>query len=265
MSTIGGIDVPKVGDTNYQVKIENTLNAVDIHDHSLNKGDPVTRIASSGLDNSTLELDGSNKVRVKPSGITSNELGAGLGSVPLGSMIMYLGTTAPSGYLLCDGSQVSQTTYAALFAVIGESWGAKVGSSTFALPDRRGTFAMGRIDSTADADAIAAGRDPGYSSRTALTAGGATGANTGSYQVDEIKSHRHLTKTEFQGQRGGGSSGDSGTDTGTTSSSGAGTTTSGELDSATTITNGTDGLVYSIFNSGESRPVNMAVNYLIKY
>lgn len=51
--------------------------------------------------------------------------------------------TAPEGWLLCDGSEVSRATYAALFAVIGETYGAGDGSTTFLLPDFRGRFLRG--------------------------------------------------------------------------------------------------------------------------
>ena len=52
-------------------------------------------------------------------------------------------TTAPSGYLKCDGAAVSRTTYADLFTTIGTTWGAGDGSSTFNLPDLRGEFVRG--------------------------------------------------------------------------------------------------------------------------
>jgi microcystin-dependent protein len=51
---------------------------------------------------------------------------------------MYAGATAPSGWLLCDGSAVSRTTYSALFAVTGTSYGVGNGSSTFTLPNPDG-------------------------------------------------------------------------------------------------------------------------------
>lgn len=54
--------------------------------------------------------------------------------VPTGTILPFGGTTAPAGYLLCDGSAVSRTTYAALFAVIGTTYGLGDGSTTFNLP-----------------------------------------------------------------------------------------------------------------------------------
>lgn len=56
-----------------------------------------------------------------------------LGS-PTGSVVLYAGATAPDGYLLCDGSAVSRTTYADLYIAIGTAWGAGNGSTTFNLP-----------------------------------------------------------------------------------------------------------------------------------
>lgn len=49
----------------------------------------------------------------------------------------------PNGYLDCDGSAVSRTTYSKLFAVLGTTWGAGDGSTTFNLPDLRSRFAIG--------------------------------------------------------------------------------------------------------------------------
>lgn len=63
--------------------------------------------------------------------------------MPVGSILPYGGSTPPSGYLLCDGTAVSRTTYSELFAVIGTSFGAGDGSTTFNLPDMRGKFAEG--------------------------------------------------------------------------------------------------------------------------
>ena len=62
---------------------------------------------------------------------------------PTGSIIMYGAATAPTGWLLCDGSAVSRTTYADLFAIIGTTFGVGNGSTTFNLPDLRDRFVVG--------------------------------------------------------------------------------------------------------------------------
>lgn len=70
-------------------------------------------------------------------------------SMPIGSISMFAGTTAPTGYLLCQGQAVSRTTYANLFTVIGTTYGSGNGSSTFNLPDLQGKFALGKSSSYA--------------------------------------------------------------------------------------------------------------------
>ncbi len=62
---------------------------------------------------------------------------------PVGSTIDHAAITPPAGYLICDGSEISRTTYSALFAVIGTTWGAGNGSTTFNIPDLRGYFKRG--------------------------------------------------------------------------------------------------------------------------
>ena len=55
----------------------------------------------------------------------------------------FAGTVAPEGYLFCDGSAVSRTTYATLFGVIGTTFGAGDGSTTFNVPDLGGRVPLG--------------------------------------------------------------------------------------------------------------------------
>lgn len=68
-----------------------------------------------------------------------------------GSIIMYGKAQVPSGFLLCDGSAVSRTTYADLFALISTTYGAGDGSTTFNIPDLRGRSVVGR-DAGGDTD-----------------------------------------------------------------------------------------------------------------
>tara|TARA_A100001515_G_scaffold116870_1_gene98734 strand:- start:135 stop:1274 length:1140 start_codon:yes stop_codon:yes gene_type:complete len=63
--------------------------------------------------------------------------------VPSGAVFCVAVASVPTGYLECNGAAVSRTTYAALFAFIGTSYGAGNGSSTFNLPDLRGEFIRG--------------------------------------------------------------------------------------------------------------------------
>ena len=63
--------------------------------------------------------------------------------LPVGIVQAFAGTTIPSGWLLCDGSAVSRTDYAALYAVIGTTYGAGNGSTTFNLPNLVNKFVEG--------------------------------------------------------------------------------------------------------------------------
>ena len=65
------------------------------------------------------------------------------GVVPPGALMMYAAVTAPTGWLLCDGSAVSRTTYSGLFYAIGVQYGAGNGTSTFNVPDMRGRSPLG--------------------------------------------------------------------------------------------------------------------------
>lgn len=90
---------------------------------------------------------GANSVgtsQIQDASITTAKLDAGLAAntVPPGAISAYAGTTAPTGWLLCDGAEVSRTTYAGLFAVIGITFGNGNGSTTFDLPDMRGRVAL---------------------------------------------------------------------------------------------------------------------------
>jgi microcystin-dependent protein len=68
---------------------------------------------------------------------------------PAGTVITVAMNTAPTGYLKANGAVVSRSTYAALFAAIGTTFGAGDGSTTFALPDLRGEFIRGWDDGRA--------------------------------------------------------------------------------------------------------------------
>lgn len=66
-------------------------------------------------------------------------------AVPTGGGCVYFGpaSPAPTGFLICDGSLVSRTTFDDLFAVIGTTYGVGDGMTTFGLPDCRGMFLLG--------------------------------------------------------------------------------------------------------------------------
>jgi len=61
----------------------------------------------------------------------------------VGEVIMFGGSAEPSGWLFCDGREISRSVYGDLFAVIGTSYGAGDGTDTFNLPNMAGVFPMG--------------------------------------------------------------------------------------------------------------------------
>jgi len=101
--------------------------------------------ASTVSSNLTLTLpsaDGSNGQFLQTNGSGALSFSTVQG-VPSGAVFCIAVATVPSDYLECNGAAVSRTTYAALFAVIGDAYGAGNGSSTFNLPDLRGEFIRG--------------------------------------------------------------------------------------------------------------------------
>jgi len=84
-----------------------------------------------------------------------DQLMAYASGMPVGSISAYAGSAAPQGWLKCDGSAVSRTTYSTLFGVIGTTYGAGDQSTTFNLPDLRNEFIRGRPDSRAIGSKVA--------------------------------------------------------------------------------------------------------------
>lgn len=90
-----------------------------------------------------------------------------------GAVLPFAKGTAPSGWLIADGSALSRSTYSLLFSVIGTTHGAGDGSSTFNIPDMRGRVPVGK------------------NTGTFSTLGGAGGAETHTLSTAEIPSHTH--------------------------------------------------------------------------
>lgn len=156
-------------------------------------------------------------------------------STPTGSVTMWTTATAPSGYLLCNGNTVSRTTYAALFAVIGTIYGAGNGTTTFNLPDLRGVFPRG-LDNGRGLDA---------------------GRTLGSYQDSDNKSHNHGVNDPGH-VHGGVQNGTASTGRSTSVDQPPAVFSYGNTWAAAT------GIWLSASGGAESRPRNVALNFIIK-
>lgn len=77
---------------------------------------------------------------------TAFAMTAAANTSPSGEIRMWPTATAPTGFLLCSGANVSRTIYAALFAVIGETFGAGDGTTTFTLPNFKNRMPIGSGD-----------------------------------------------------------------------------------------------------------------------
>lgn len=155
--------------TNFPVSLDvlsnpigsNTLNSPSHSSQHSNANDAIEAIqAKVGADNSAVVTSLDYKVRVWN---------------PVGEISMWATSSAPTGWLVCDGSAVSRSTYSGLFAVIGTTYGVGDGSTTFNLPNLKGRVVVGRDAADADWD----------------TLGETRGSKTHTLTVAELAQHTH--------------------------------------------------------------------------
>ena len=129
---------------------------------------------------STLELGtGDNleeRVTLVENRVTALESAPVVSGLPVGAVVGLPFESIPDGFLLCDGQAVSRVDYAALFALLGDTFGAGDGATTFHLPDYRGRSLLG------------AGQGDGL---TARTLGEIGGEEEHVLTVGEMPSHSH--------------------------------------------------------------------------
>ena len=85
----------------------------------------------------------------------------GIEGIPTATIVPWSSSSVPTGFLECNGANVSRSTYSALFAIIGTTYGAGDGASTFGLPDLQDNVAVGKsgtkaLASTGGANTVAA-------------------------------------------------------------------------------------------------------------
>jgi microcystin-dependent protein len=182
-------------DTNY------TFTATDvITSTKMNNILDQSTITATAIFNNTLDVT-SGKLLVKAGGVTSNEIAADAVTtiaildgavtqakasnmlIPAGAIMPFAMNSVPTGWLAADGTAVSRSTYATLFAAIATTYGVGNGSTTFNVPDLRGYFVRG----------------------TGTNSDGTVSGTFAAKQADELKSHTH-TYT-FKSTTGGSSAG----------------------------------------------------------
>ena len=150
--------------------------------------------------------------------------------IPTGAVFPFAGITAPEGFLFCDGSAVSRTTYAKLLGVIGETYGSGDGSTTFNLPDYRETVLVG------------AGQNEKLNIKEHDV------YNIGEFKDDQIQGHQHLAPKNFE--------------EGATGGSGSATNLGGYENTKGIVDDGTNGMPRT---GSTTHGKQVGVNYIIKY
>jgi len=171
---------------------------------TLQAGDPQKIVSGAEIDTEFNNISSSSTTKVDkvPAANTGNipqftatgsiedsgENAVSLGS-PTGSVIPFAGSSAPSGWFFCNGQEISRSTNSNLFSVIGETFGAGDGSTTFGLPDLRDRFALG-------ANSIG-GSDAGRVDNFSTAPGDSGGSDDHQLTEAEMPSHTHSGVASF--------------------------------------------------------------------
>lgn len=189
-------DLPATGETNFDSKVRTTLTAWRDSfeskaegDHSHGAGGVVISIVANEAALGTGSTDGEMKITAEPGEIWIWDDGGAAWIKRSGSRVgvpyPWLTETPPDDSVEYDGSAVSRTTYARLFAIFGTTFGVGDGSTTFNLPDMRGEFLRGWDHG--------AGKDPDAASRTDR-GDGTAGDHVGTKQPSAMEEHEHTVK-----------------------------------------------------------------------
>lgn len=136
---------------NHMVKLDSSGNLPALN------GSALTTISAGNLTGNLPALNGSALTSLTAGNLTGTLPAidgaslTGIEGVNTGLIIPYGKDETPTGFLACDGSAVSRSTYSALFAIIGTTWGTGDGSSTFNVPDLQDKAPLGKSSSKAHA------------------------------------------------------------------------------------------------------------------
>lgn len=158
--------------------------AADTTDNStLTLGSSKLKVRDAGITATQLATDSVINAKIQDGAVTAAKLDAAAVSVlmPTGSIMPYAGSSAPTGYLLCDGAAISRSTYSTLFGVLATTYGSGDGSSTYNIPDLRGRVIAGHGGTLLSGSADAIGATNAHSTKTH------------SLSVAEMPAHTHTT------------------------------------------------------------------------
>jgi microcystin-dependent protein len=130
---------------------------------------PLANPTFTGVPAAPTATTGTSTTQIASTAFVANAVAA-ISTTPAGAINFFAMSAAPAGYLKANGAEVSRSTYSALFAAIGTTFGAGNGTTTFALPDLRGQFVRSWADNGTAYD---------------------SGRTFGSTQADDLASHTH--------------------------------------------------------------------------
>ena len=139
----------------------------------------------------------------------------GIEGIPTATIVPWSSASVPSGFLECNGTAVSRSTYSALFAIVGTTYGAGDGSTTFNTPDLQDNTPVGKsgtkaLGSTGGANTVAATGNVGGSTANATLS------------TAQLASHSHVGGGNNTGNRGAPNTANDGFSRSSTANTGSG-------------------------------------------
>lgn len=143
-NVVAEIDAGALATMGYvQLSIKNHNDDIDAHSAAIGKHNSATSVHTANLASKAEAEAGTNTSKFMTPARDREAMQAFVGGDLTGMIFAFAGSTIPSGFLLCDGSKVSRTTYKKLFDVIGTTYGEGDGSTTFTLPNLLDRFLEG--------------------------------------------------------------------------------------------------------------------------
>ena len=143
-NVVAQIDAGALATMGYvQLSLKNHNDDIDAHSAAIGKHNSAASVHTANLASKAEAEAGINTSKFMTPARIREAIQAFVGGDLTGMIFAFAGNSIPSGFLLCDGSKVSRTTYKKLFNVIGTTYGAGDGSTTFTLPNLIDRFLEG--------------------------------------------------------------------------------------------------------------------------